>query len=97
MKIYDITTAAVDSEQITLALFDNRYNSIMVIKPIINEDSGKPELDVLEPDGAERLYWLEKFGMITEEEFQAEVKQLAPQANRLKLYQLLKKEYEEAV
>ena len=93
MKIYDVTNVAVDEEQVTLALFDNRYNSVMIIKPIMGRKPKKPKLKILEPDGAERLYWLEKFGMITDEEFQAEAQQLAPQTERRKLHELLKKEF----
>lgn len=93
MKIFDVYSAAVDEEQATLALFDNRYNSIMIIKPIIKEKTGEAKLEVLEPDGAERLYWLEKFGMITDEEFQAEVLLLTSQTERKKLFEILKKEF----
>ncbi len=94
MKIYDVTNAIVDEEQTVLALFDGRYNSIMIIKPVVIKRTGEPRLKTSDPDGAERLYWLEKFGLITEEEFQAEVQKLAPLTGRKKLYEMLKKEFE---
>lgn len=89
MQIYDITSAAVDDEQVVLALFDNRHNSVMIIRAT---EDGK--LETTEPDGAERLYWLEKFGMVTEEEFQAEVAKVKSRTGREKLYELLKGEFE---
>jgi len=94
MEILDVTSAVVNMEEAILALFDNRYNSIMIIKPIIDEQ-GNPHLEVIEPDGVERLYWMEKFGMITEAEFQDEVGRLASKNERQKLYKLLKKELDQ--
>lgn len=95
MKIYDVTNAiVVEEKEVILALFDNRYNSVMIIKPVIDEKTKEPRLKISDPDGVERLYWLEKFGMITEEEFQADVQRLAPLPERKKLYEMLKKELE---
>lgn len=94
MKIYDVTSAVVDEKEAVLALFDNRYNSVMIIKPVIDKKTKEPKLETSDPDGAERLYWLEKFDMITEEEFQADVQRLAPLTERKKLYEMLRKEFE---
>ena len=91
--IYDVTSAVVNMEEAILALFDNRYASIMIVRPAKDKE-GNLELGVTEPDGAERLYWLEKFGIITEEDFQVEVEKLAPITERRKLYDMLKKELE---
>jgi len=91
--IYDVTSAVVNREEAILALFDNRYASIMIVRPAKDKE-GNLELEVTEPDGAERLYWLEKFGIITEEDFQVEVEKLAPITERRKLYDMLKKELE---
>lgn len=90
--IYDVTGAIVAREEAILALFDNRNNTVMIVRPFINED-GKAALTIEDPDGAERLYYLEKFGMITEVEFQEEVEKLTPQTNRRKLLKLLEKEF----
>ena len=92
--IYDVTGAIVSREEAVLALFDSRNNTVMIVRPFIN-DEDKPSLTIEDPDGAERLYYLEKFGMITEEEFEEEVKKLTPQLDRRKLYKLLSKEFEE--
>jgi len=92
MKEFDVTSAIVDDDEVVLALFDNRYNSVMIIKPIINDETKQPELSIQEPDGADRLYWLEKFGMITGEEFQAEAEKVTGETEKLKLFERLKKE-----
>jgi len=89
MEIYDVTSAVIKRDEAILALFDNRYNSVMIVRPACDEEGKTPYLIILEPDGGERLYWLEKFGMITEEEFQEEAKKLSSQNERQKLYELL--------
>lgn len=101
IHILDVTSAAIeedsDNEKVVLALFDNRYSAVTIIRPVAVKDKDgvitRVKLQVLDPDGAERLYWMEKFGMMTEEDFQAEVAQLAPETERKKLYELLKKEF----
>lgn len=103
MDIYDVTSAAYleDENTIAMALFDNRYNSILLVRPAIketvNEETGEvlrtPCLTVTDPDGAERLYWHEKFGMIDAEEFQREAAALEPVSARQRLYELLGKEF----
>jgi hypothetical protein len=100
IKIYDVTSAAVeestDNEMVVLALFDNRYDAITIIKPVLVRDKEGVITDVkleqFDPDGAERLYWMEKFGMMTEADFQSEVQQT--ETDRKKLYELLRKEFE---
>lgn len=94
MKLYDVTNAIVDDNEVVLALFDNRYNSVMIIKPVIDKKTEEPRLKTSDPDGTERLYWLEKFGMITSEEFQVEVSKLTSSTERKNLYEMLKKEFE---
>lgn len=87
--IYDVTSAVYREDEVVLALFDNRYNSIVIIRPELQTD-GSLKLTVSEPDGTERLYWLEKFGMITDEEFQAEVAQHKTRADKEALYDNLR-------
>jgi len=101
IKIYDVTTAAIeeskDSEIVVLALFDNRYNSITIIRPVAVKDKEgiitRVKLECFDPDGADHLYWLDKFGIITEEDYQAEIDNLSL-ASKNKLYTMLKKEVE---
>jgi len=97
--IYDITAAVVEEDGVIMALFDNRYNAIKVIRALVVElknDAGevvghKPRLEAFDPDGAERVYWLEKFGMITEEELAEEAAKLKG-VEKEKLYNRLEKE-----
>ena len=102
IKILDVTSAAVeedkDNQQVVLALFDNRYNSVTIIRPVpIKDKEGVitgVKLETFDPDGAERIYWMDKFGMMTEEDFEAEVAKLEPQEARKKVYEMLRKEFE---
>ena len=89
MKTYDVTSAVIDTGQVTLCLFDNRESSVIVIRAMDGS-----ELITSEPDGSERLFWLEKFGMITEEDFYVETQKLSSKASRENLYKLLRKEFE---
>jgi len=91
MKQFDVYSAIVDDDEVILALFDPRYNTVMIVKPEITKD-GEPKLKVLEPDGTERLFWLEKFGMITEEEFEAEAGKVEGETEKIKLFEKLKKD-----
>lgn len=109
-KIYDVTSAAIEKNeeghQVVLALFDNRYGSCMIIRPQAFLDTGPPcplcgeskvnslKLQHFDPDGAERLFWMDKFGMITDEDYQAELAALETDPKK-KLYNMLKAEVEE--
>ena len=93
-KIFDVTNAIVREDEVVMALMDSRYNSIMVVKPTINEE-GQPVFAIFEPDGAEWLYWQEKFGMISEEDFENSVAKLKPKNERKKLFDKLKGEFDE--
>jgi hypothetical protein len=92
-QIYDVTGAVVNRDEAIIGLFDLRYNTVMIVRPIYNKEDNRAELSIEEPDGAERLYWLEKFGMITEEEFRGEAKKLSSAKERRRLYELLGKEF----
>jgi hypothetical protein len=92
-QIYDVTGAVINRDEAIIGLFDLRYNTVMIVRPVYNKEDKKAELSIEEPDGAERLYWLEKFGMITEEEFQEEAQKLTSVVKRRRLYELLGEEF----
>ncbi len=100
--IWDVCGAILLEDGAILGLFDPRYNAVKIVKPYVVEIRDEKEnvighearLSASDPDGAERLYWLEKFGMITEEEFQEESAKITDKSGKKKLYELLKKEFE---
>lgn len=49
---------------------------------------------MLEPDGADKLIWLKRFNLITDEEFVIESAKYAGREEKRLLYEALKKEFE---
>lgn len=94
--VYDVTKAVVEEDEVVLALIDTRdnSNSVMIIRPYIASD-GSARWTAEEPDGTDRLYWLEKFGIITSAEFQAESATYADVTEKRALYQRLQEELDE--
>ena len=64
-----------------------KVNAIMVI------EAQGDKLTYLDPDGVERSYWLNRIGLLSDKEFQAETVQLKLKDDRKKLYELLRQEY----
>ena len=64
-----------------------KVNAIMVI------EAQEGKLIYLDPDGVERSYWLNRIGLLSDKEFQAEAVKLKLKDDRKKLYELLRQEY----
>lgn len=94
MDIYDVTNVIVDDDKVICALFDGRYDAIAIIKISKPDDSSKCHLNVTDPDGAERLYWLDRLGLLPEDELINEAEKLKKEQKRT-LYEKLKLEFEE--
>ena len=69
-KIYDIQKAIVMEDEVALALLDTRYKAVMIIKPAENT------FEISEPDGAERIDWLLRLGVMTIAEAEEESSKL---------------------
>lgn len=69
-KVYDIQKAIVLEDEVVLALLDTRYKAVMIIRPV------ESVFEISEPDGAERIDWLLRLGVMTGEEAQAEASKL---------------------
>lgn len=65
-----------------------RVNAIMLITA--DEDGFKQS----DPDGVERDYWLNQIGVLDDDSFQKSAKKLGAKEERKKLFDLLKKEFE---
>ena len=94
MKIYDVTGVIVSDDELVTALFDGREGeeSIMLIKPV--QKDGKIILETSQPDGIERYYWLNKFGLLPDAELNSMYKQQSAERERREIYDKLKKEFE---
>ena len=66
-----------------------KVNAIMVI------EAQGDKFTYLDPDGVERSYWLNRIGLLSDKEFQAEAVKLKLKDDRKKLYKLLRQEYGE--
>lgn len=75
-------------EQPDGSIKEEKVNAIMLIEA--NGDS----LQWYDPDGAEKDYWLNKIGLLSDKEFQAKTSGLKVKEERRALYDLLKQEYE---
>jgi len=64
-----------------------KVDAIMLITA---QENGFTQSD---PDGAERDYWLNKIGILSDDDFQASAKKLQAPTDRRKLYELLNKEF----
>jgi len=95
MEIYDVTNAIIDEDKVICALFDGRYDSLVLIEVKPKGNSGLWQLKLREPDDEERLYWVDKFGLLSEEEIQAEYERLllSPSMARA-IYERMKAYYE---
>lgn len=79
-EIHDVTGVIISDDKLICALFDGRegLDAIMIVKISDNPDKqGKYHLDCTEPDGEERVYWLDKFGLLDDASMTAEVAKLA--------------------
>lgn len=94
MQILDVTNIIIDDDKLVCALFDGRYDAIAIIKISEPDDNGKYHLNVTDPDGAERLYWLDRLGLLSEDELMAEAEKLKREQKRT-LYEKLKLDFEE--
>lgn len=92
MKLIDVTNVIVSGDKVVCALFDGRYDAIAIIT-IKTEDDGVPHLVSTDPQGAEKLFWLDRFGLLTVGELAAEAEKLE-RNERLQLYEKLKLEFE---
>jgi hypothetical protein len=89
--IYNTTNVIISENELICVLFDGRYDSIAIITPV--NIGGQLKLQMSEPDGAERAYWLDRFGLLPEDELQAEFEKTKPN-QRKQLFDQLKKEFE---
>jgi len=93
--VFIVTRAIVTQDRVICALVHDNYKSIMIITPQVIEGETPPRavLSWVEPDGLERLEWLERMGVITEAEFVRDARKLQG-AQKLALYESLKREME---
>ena len=89
--IFDTTNVILSEDKLVCVLFDGRYDSIAIITPI--NTNGQLKLQMSEPDGAERAYWLDRFGLLPEDELQAEFEKAKP-SQREQLFDQMKEEFE---
>jgi hypothetical protein len=90
-EIYDVTGVIISEDKLICALFDGRegYDAIMIVKISEKPDKqGKYRLDCFDPDGEERVYWLDKFGLLDDAAMDAEVAKLATDAKHKLLNRL---------
>jgi hypothetical protein len=90
-EIYDVTGMIISEDKLICAFFDGRegLNAIMIVKISEKPDKqGVYHLDCRNPDGEERVYWLDKFGLLSSEEMDAEVAKLADDPKRRLLNKL---------
>lgn len=83
--IYDVTGVIISEDQLVCCLFDGRedLNAITIVKISDKPDKeGKFHLDCMNPDGADRVYWLDKFGLLDDEAMTKEVAKLADDPKR---------------
>ena len=93
MAQYDVFVAVVSDDETILGLFDPRegYGSVTIIYPFQRPD-GTLCLKERSPDTAEWVYWHEKFGIISTEDFNTKVAKMTKRMERESLYGLLKTE-----
>ena len=95
--IYDVTGVIISEDKLICALFDGRegLDAIMIVTISEKPDKeGKYHLVASNPDGEERVYWLDKFGLLDDEAMDAEVAKLNTDAKHKllnKLTEALKK------
>ena len=90
-KIYDIDKAIVDTDKGEGAIYDSANKAILVFRARLGIAE---KFEVLEPDGADKLVWLKRFNLITDEEFVSESAKYAGREEKRVLYEALKKEFE---
>ena len=93
MKVFDVTNVIITEDKLVAALYDGRYDSIMVIMPK-KDGEGNLFLEESEPDGFDRYYWLEKFGLLPEEELNEIMSNLQTSKDRKDAYEKLKLEFD---
>jgi len=77
-NIYDVTGVIISEDKLVCCLFDGRYDAIMIVQISEKPDKqGKFHLECSSPDGEERVYWLDKFGLLDDEAMDAEIAKLA--------------------
>jgi len=91
LQIFDVTNVVISEDKLIACLFDGRYGSIAIVEIVGPDKKGLYHLQMREPDGDERLYWLDKFGLMTEEDMDAEVEKLSKDEKR-RLFNKLQKE-----
>jgi hypothetical protein len=84
--------AIVDQEKGEGAIYDSANKAILVFRARIGIAE---KFEVLEPDGADKLIWLKRFNLITDEEFVVESAKYAGREEKRLLYEALKREFEE--
>lgn len=90
-NIYDVTGVIISEDKLICCLFDGRedLNAIMIVKISDKPDKqGVFHLDCMNPDGEERVYWLDKFGLLDDETMDAEVAKLNTDAKHKLLNKL---------
>jgi len=92
MKIYDVTNVIIEDDKLVAAILDGRENSLMIIKP--TQDGDRLILETSEPDGYERYYWLDKLGLLPEEELTTFYKEVKTEKERKAIYETLKGEFD---
>lgn len=93
MQVIDAVGVILSEDKLVCALFDGRYDAIGIVKIAGPDKEGKHYLDYTSPDGEERLYWLDKFGLLTEDELIDEAEKLKETQKR-GLYEKLKLDFE---
>jgi len=75
-EIFDVTNVILSEDKLVACLFDGRYGSIAIVSIVGPDKKGAYHLDMTEPMDAMRLYWLDKFGLMTEEDMDVELEKI---------------------
>jgi hypothetical protein len=90
--IFDVTNVILTEDKLVCALFDGRYDSIAIITP--TDTNGELKLQMSEPDGLERYYWLDKLGLLPKEELTSLYETVKTEKERRDIYEKLKGEFD---
>lgn len=94
-QIYDVMAVIVQNDMLVAALFDGRegQEAIMIIRPVIK--NGMAVLEKSEPDGLERWQWLDRFGLLPEEQLNEIYKKVQGEDERRQIYNALREEFDD--
>lgn len=94
MKMLDVCSVIFQEDMLVAALFDGRegQEAIAIVKPVIRGDIAV--LEISDPDGLERYKWLEKFGLMTEEQLNELYKTVQAEDEQRLIYDELKMKFD---